>query len=71
MVMLERWDRTPGDPIEEVGVGAFEQSLVAVELAVVKVGKTRIGKAPEDQIALPRAAMPRTERKPLAANVRW
>ena len=30
----------------------------AVELAVVKAGKMRIGKATEDQVAFPRAAMP-------------
>ena len=68
--MLGRRHCTTGDPVEEVGVGAFEQCLVAVELAVIEANKMRIGKAAEDQVAFPRTAMPRTERKPLAAYVR-
>ena len=58
MVILGRWDGTAGDPVEEVGVGAFEQYLVAIELAVVEASKMHIGKATEDQVAFPRAAMP-------------
>ena len=58
MVIVGWWGGTAGDPVEEVGVGAFEQYLVAVELAVVEAGKMRIGKATEDQVAFPRAAMP-------------
>ena len=67
--MLGRRDGAAGDPVEEIGVGAFEQCLVAVELVLVQAGEVRIGKAAEDQIALPRAAMPGTEREPLAAEV--
>ena len=59
-----------GDPIEDVGIGAVEQRLVATELRLVKPSQMRIGKAAEDQVAFPRTAMPRTERKPLAAYVR-
>ena len=70
MVMLGRRGGAAGDPVEEVSVGAFEQSLVAVELALVKAGEMGISKAAEDQVALPRAAMPGTEREPLAADVR-
>jgi len=59
-----RWrNGTAGDPVEEVSVGA-------VELALVKAGEMGISKAAEDQVALPRAAMPGTEREPLAADVR-
>jgi len=68
--MLGRRWSPAGNPIEKIGVGAIEQRLVAVELAVLKAGEVGIGKAPEDQVALPRAAMPGPERKPLAANVR-
>jgi len=68
--MLGRGEGAPGNPVEEIGVGAFEQRLVAVELAVVEAGKVGIGKATEDQIALSSAAVPGTERKPLAADVR-
>jgi len=39
-------------------------------LILVEAGEVGIGKAPEDQVALPRAAMPGTEREPLAACVR-
>ena len=56
--MLGRRHCPTGDPVEEVGVGAFEQYLVAIELAVVEASKMHIGKATEDQVAFPRAAMP-------------
>jgi len=58
VVILGRWGGTAGDPVEEVGVGAFEQHLVAVELALVEAGKMRIGKATKDQVAFASAAMP-------------
>ena len=70
MVMLRRRGCATGDPIEEIGVGAFEQRLVAVELAVVELGEVGIGKAAKDEVALPRPAMPGAEREPLAADVR-
>ena len=69
MVMLGRRGSASGDPVEKIGVGAFEQCLVAIELAVVEAGKMGIGKAAEDQVALSRAAMPGTEREPFAADV--
>ena len=69
--MLVRRVGSAGDPVDKVRVGAFEQSLVAVELALVKAGEMGISKAAEDQVALPRAAMPGTEREPLAADVGW
>lgn len=46
------------NPVEKVSVGAFEQSLEPVELAVVEAGEMRIGKAAEDQVAFPRPPMP-------------
>jgi len=66
------WGRrsAAGDPVEKVGVGAFEQCLVAVELVIVEAGKVGIGKATENQVALSRATMPGPEREPLAADVR-
>ncbi len=57
-----------GDPIEDVGVGAVEQRLVAVELGLVKPGQMGVREAAEDQVALSRAAAPGTEQQPLAAN---
>ena len=71
MVMLERRGSAAGDPVEKIGVRAFEQRLVAVELAVVEAGKMRIRKAAEDQVALSRPAVPGTEREPFAADVGW
>jgi len=61
---------TAGNPVEEIRVGAFEQCLVAAELVIVELGEMGIGKAAENEVALPRPAMPGTERKPLAADVR-
>jgi len=60
-----------GNPVEDVGVGAVEERLVAIELCLVKPGKMRVGKAPEDQVALPRPAVPGTERQPLSPNLGW
>ena len=68
--MLRRRGGTAGDPVKEIGVGAFEQRLIAVELAIVESGEMSIGKAAEDEVTLPRPAMPGTEREPLAADVR-
>ena len=70
MVMLGRWGGAAGDPVEEISVCAVEQCLVEVELAVVEAGKMGIGKATEKEVALPRPAVPGTEREPLAADVR-
>ena len=61
MVMLGRRADAAGDPVEKVGIRAFEQCLVAVDLGIVKTGKMGIGKAAEDQVAFSRPAMPGTE----------
>ena len=58
-----------GDPVEDVGVGAVEEGLVAIELRLVKPGEMSVGETAEDQVALARAAMPGTEQQPLAANL--
>ena len=68
--MLGRRGGAAGDPIEEISVGAFEQRLVAVKLAVVELGEVGIGKAAENEVALSRPAVPGAEREPLAADVR-
>ena len=57
------------DPIEQIGVGAFEQRLVAVELGHVEPGEMGLGKAAENQVALARAAVPGPEQQALAADV--
>lgn len=69
MVVFGGWWGAAADPVEDVGVGAVEERLVAIELRLVKPGQMRVGKATEDQVALPCAAVPGTERQPLAANL--
>ena len=44
--MLGRRRGAAGDPVEEVGVGAFEQCLVAVELGLVETGEMASAKRP-------------------------
>ena len=68
--MLRRRAGAAGDPLEEISVCAFEQCLVTIELAVVESGEMGIGKAAENEVTLPRPAMPGTKREPLAAEVR-
>jgi len=65
-----RWG-TAGNPVEDVGVGAVEERLVAIELCLVEPGQMRVGKATEDQVALPCAAVPGTKRQPLSPNLGW
>jgi len=50
-----------GDPIEDVGVGAVEERLIVVELRRVKPREVSVGETAEDQVALTRAAVPRTK----------
>ena len=61
MVVLRRRLGPSRDPVENVGVGAVEKCLVAVELCLVKPRQMRIGEAAEDQVALLRPAVPGTE----------
>ncbi len=69
MVICRRRRCPATDPVEQIGVGAFEQCLVAVELARVEAGEMGLGKAAEDQVALARAAVPGPEQQTLAADV--
>jgi hypothetical protein len=61
VVVPRGYGGTAADPIENIGVGTVEQVLEAIELRLVKLGQVLIGEAPEDQIALARAAMPGSE----------
>ena len=69
VVVFGGWGGAAGDPIEDVGIRALEQRLVAVELRLGKPGEMRIGESAEDQVALARAAVPGAEQQPLAANL--
>ena len=48
VIVFGGWGGAAGDPVEDVGVGTVEQSLVAVEFRLVKAGQVRIGKAAEN-----------------------
>ncbi len=69
MVVRRRRRGAAADPIEQIGVGAFEQRLVAVELSRVETGEMGLGEAAEDQVGLARAAVPGPEQQPLAADI--
>ncbi len=71
MVERRRRRRAAADPVEQVGVIAFEQRLVAVELAGVEAAEVSLGEPAENEVALSRAAMPGPEQEALAANVGW
>ena len=71
MIQFGRRCSPAADPIEQIGIGAFEQGLVALELSVVEIGKVRLGETAENEVALPRPAMPGPEQQPLAADLRW
>src|SRR6266704_3194674 len=68
-VVFGRRRGAAGDPVEEIGIRAFEESLVAAELRIVESGEIRLGERAEDQIGFARAAVPRAEEEPLAADV--
>lgn len=69
VVVLARRTGAARNPVEDVGVRAVEQSLVAIELRLIKTGQIRVRKAAKDQVGLTRTAVPRAERQPLAANL--
>jgi len=71
MVMSGWRGGAPADPVKQVGVGTFQQRLVAIELNTVETGEMGVGKAAEDEIALARPPMPGTEQKALAADICW
>ena len=68
MVVGRRRRGAPDRPIPEVGVGAIEQRLEAVELRRVEIVQACVGEPAEQQIGLARAAMPAPVAQALAAN---
>ncbi len=56
-------------PIEKIGVGTFEERFVAFELRPVESGKIGFRERAEDEIGLPRPAMPGTIKEPFAARI--
>lgn len=45
MLVLCRRRRPAADPVKQIGVTAFEQSLITVELAVIEAIDMRLGEA--------------------------
>lgn len=58
VILRRRRCRAAADPIEQIGVIAFEQRLVAVELAGVESGEMGLGKMAENEVSLAHPAVP-------------
>ncbi len=58
MIVLWRRPAAAQDPVEQIGVGAIEQSLEPVELVTVEAREGRFGERAEDEVVLLRPAMP-------------
>jgi hypothetical protein len=71
MIVLCGRRRPAADPIEQIGVAAFEQPLITIELAGVETIEVRLGEATKNQVALARSTMPRPEQQTLAADIGW
>ena len=69
MIVLGRRPAAAQDPVEQVGVGAIEQSLEPVELGTIEVREGRFGERAEDEVVLLRPAMPGAEQQAPAADI--
>src|SRR5262245_36413266 len=69
VVVCRRGPAAPGDPVEQVGVGAVEQGFESVQLGAVQVIKRRLGERAEQKVDLLRAAVPAAEQKPPTADL--
>jgi hypothetical protein len=70
-VMILRRGRqpAPAQPVEQIGIGAFEQRFIAIELTRIEQGKVNLGKAAQNKVAFARPTMPGPEQEPLAADI--
>jgi hypothetical protein len=69
MIVLGRRPTAAQDPLEQIGVGAIEQSLEPVELGAVEAHEGRFGERAEDEVVLLRPAMPGAEQQAPAADI--
>src|SRR5438094_1411309 len=69
MVVFAWGCHAASDPVEQVGIGTFEQRLVTIEPRLVEAGKMSFGEAAEQEVGLTCAAMPRAVQQPLAAVI--
>ena len=61
VILRRRRCRAAADPVEQIGVIAFEQRLVAVELTGIEIGEMGFGEMAENEVGLARPAVPRPE----------
>ena len=69
MIVLCRRRHPAADPVKQIGIIAFEQPFITVELAGVETIEMRLGEATENQVALTRSTVPRPEQQTLAADI--
>jgi hypothetical protein len=69
MIVLWRRPATVQDPVEQIGVGAIEQSLEPVELVTIEAREGCFGERAEDEVVLLRPAMPAAEQQAPAADI--
>src|SRR5258705_11402664 len=70
VVVLFGCSEATDDPIEQVRIGALEQSLETVELGAVEICEMDIGKPAKNEVALLRPAMPAPKQEAPAADIR-
>ena len=70
VVVLFGCSEATDDPIEQVRIGALEQSLETVELRAVEICEMDIGKPAKNEVALLRPAMPAPKQEAPAADIR-
>ena len=71
MIVLCGWRRPATDPVKQIGIIAFEQLFIAIELAGVETIEMRLGEAAENQVTLTRSTVPRPEQQTFAADIGW
>ena len=69
MIVLGRRPAATQDPVEQIGVGAIEQSLEPVELVTIEAHEGRFGERAEDEVVLLRPTMPGAEQQAPAADI--
>ena len=61
MIVFFRWRAAADNPVEQIRIGAIEQSFETLQLRAVQVSDMGLGKSAEYEVALLRSAMPAAE----------
>src|ERR1700741_1434559 len=69
MIMLRRRIADAEDPVEQIGIGTFEQRLEAPKLIVIQRFEGVLGERAENEIAFLRPAMPTPKQEAPAAKI--